>query len=234
MVDPVSRARALYERDPPVQIETSFLAARSAFHDSASAEQLEVWRTQGDFGGRLRALFGEPIEPMGLMLRHRERGAILTAYIGREGPSYGAALGHSDTSLARELDGLVSAVDPVPWEGLSFDRYRKQLMRIGWDGAPFERALHGAEAIQQLCDVRDRDMVLPDLFDINHAIVVEWLRGTEPHTLPIAVDAWFRHVRELRELMSPSELNWYREELLADAVKLGIDAAEASSSFDAP
>jgi hypothetical protein len=70
--------------------------------------------SEGDFVGRLRALFG-PRTGDEYVLRHRATGLIITAYAAQSGPSYGGG-SDSDARIARlQADPVLAAGPAVDW-----------------------------------------------------------------------------------------------------------------------
>src|SRR5688500_17217982 len=80
-----SAAELEFERLPPsYAMGTSKLYSRCDFLPLDDPLAFD----EGDFVGRLRALFG-PAEDDAVVLRHRATGYVVTAYSAQSGPSYG-------------------------------------------------------------------------------------------------------------------------------------------------
>ncbi len=82
--------------------------------------------SDGDFFGRLRALFGPSRRGNEYVLRHRASGAVISAYSAQSGPSYGggATLGDDDVDMVAEdqareqriaADPILARGRPVDW-----------------------------------------------------------------------------------------------------------------------
>lgn len=104
-LDPVHQARAEFEVvSPDLAAGTSKVYSRSDFLPDAS---IEDQFDEGDFLGRMIALFG-PRADHEWVLRHKKTGLIVTAYAGKSGPAYGAALHLEDPAVSQR-----KAADPL-------------------------------------------------------------------------------------------------------------------------
>lgn len=124
--DPVQQARAEFELMPEDQAAgTSKLYSRGSFLP-ASAPMVDGFN-EGDFIGRLRALFG-PREGDEYVLRDKKTGLIVTAYCGASGPSYGGGEHDSAGSEARvKADPLLEGPMPPATDMAQYRLYQRHL-----------------------------------------------------------------------------------------------------------
>jgi len=116
-LDPATRAKLEFEVvSQDLAAGTSKLYSRGDFLPYGDERAM----SEGDFIGRLRALFGS-VQGDEWVLRHRRTGLIITAYSAQSGPSYGGA---SKASLEQEAaarkariaaDPELAAGSPVDW-----------------------------------------------------------------------------------------------------------------------
>ncbi len=196
---------------------------------------------EGDFIGRLRALFG-PAPDDEYALRHRQSGLVVTAYSAQSGPSYGGAGAEMDAgpvfagAVAR-LDQLVSAVKPVDWEAIRYFEDAPSVLRVGARaGVGFEEELAPPEGLRYL--LGQADAPAGDGFTENEHVVDYYVAhsaedGSLAAQLPRVQAAWFRSVA----IAQQQERKELRDLLLKDAAgaakTLGIDPEKASAALRA-
>jgi hypothetical protein len=125
VADPLRIAREEFEilHDSSESVGTQKLFARGEFLPLDDPRGM----SDGDFIGRLRALFG-PTDNDEYVLRHRPTGQVVIAYSAQSGPSYGGApdLDRMEERIA--ADPIVRRGRPVDWSQYNIERVPEPLM----------------------------------------------------------------------------------------------------------